>query len=81
MAREGNARTARPQQKASLYASHVMRAILSKILTLRHFEQLTNVEAAQALGLSKSTANKRYVPALNRLREIFTAGNGGFSEL
>jgi RNA polymerase sigma-70 factor (ECF subfamily) len=52
-----------------------------EILALRHFEQLTNGEAAQALGLSKSTASKRYVRALQRLREILAAARGGLSEL
>jgi RNA polymerase sigma-70 factor (ECF subfamily) len=52
-----------------------------EILALRHFEQLSNGEAARALGLSKSTASKRYVRALQRLKEILAAGRGGFSEL
>jgi RNA polymerase sigma-70 factor, ECF subfamily len=52
-----------------------------EILALRHFEQLSNAEAAQSLGLSKSTASKRYVRALQRLREILTAGRGSFWEL
>jgi RNA polymerase sigma-70 factor (ECF subfamily) len=52
-----------------------------EILALRHFEQLNNSEAAQALGLSKSTASKRYVRALQRLKEILAAARGGLSEL
>ena len=40
-----------------------------EILALRHFEQLTNGEAAQVLGLSKTAANNRYVRALGRLRD------------
>jgi RNA polymerase sigma-70 factor (ECF subfamily) len=35
-----------------------------EVLALRHFEQLSNGEVAQALGLSKSTASKRYIRAL-----------------
>jgi RNA polymerase sigma-70 factor (ECF subfamily) len=62
-------------------ALNAMDPLDREILALRHFEQLTNGEAAQALGLSKSTASKRYVRALDRLREILTAGQGGFSEL
>jgi hypothetical protein len=38
------------------------------------------IEAAHALGLSKSTASQRYVRALNRLREILAARRGGLSE-
>jgi RNA polymerase sigma-70 factor (ECF subfamily) len=52
-----------------------------EVLALRHFEQLSNAEAAQALGLSKSTASKRYVRALQRLKEILAAGRGGIWEL
>jgi RNA polymerase sigma-70 factor (ECF subfamily) len=52
-----------------------------EILALPHFEQLSNDEAAQALGLSKSTASKRYVRALQKLKEILAAWRGGFSEL
>ena len=39
-----------------------------EVLALRHFEQLTNVEAAQALGIQERAAAKRYVRALRRLR-------------
>jgi RNA polymerase sigma-70 factor (ECF subfamily) len=41
-----------------------------EILTLRHFEQLTSDETAQALGISLAAANRRYYRALERLREI-----------
>jgi RNA polymerase sigma-70 factor (ECF subfamily) len=41
-----------------------------EILALRHFEELTNGEAAEVLGLSKAAANNRYVRALGRLREL-----------
>src|SRR5262249_46239058 len=44
-------------------------------------EQLSNSEAARALGLSTPAASKRYVRALNRLKEILTAGRGGLWEL
>ena len=40
-----------------------------EILALRHFEGLSNGEAAQVLGLSKTAANNRYVRALGRLRD------------
>jgi RNA polymerase sigma-70 factor (ECF subfamily) len=40
-----------------------------EILTLRHFEQLSNPETAEALGLNLSTASSRYVRALKRLKE------------
>jgi len=39
-----------------------------EILLMRHFEQLTNQEAASALGLSEPAASMRYLRALRRLR-------------
>jgi RNA polymerase sigma-70 factor (ECF subfamily) len=62
-------------------ALNAMDSLDREVLALRHFEQLSNDEAAQALGLSKSTASKRYVRALSRLREILAARRGGLSEL
>jgi DNA-directed RNA polymerase specialized sigma24 family protein len=50
-------------------------------LALRHVEQLSNGGVAQALGLSKSTASKRCIRALQRLKEILAAGRGGIWEL
>jgi DNA-directed RNA polymerase specialized sigma24 family protein len=46
-----------------------------------HFERLSNAEVAQALVLSTSAASKRYVRALERLKEILIAGRGGLMEL
>jgi RNA polymerase sigma-70 factor, ECF subfamily len=47
-----------------------MDAIDREVLALRHFEQLSNGETAEALGISKTAASNRYVRALDRLREI-----------
>jgi RNA polymerase sigma-70 factor (ECF subfamily) len=44
-----------------------------EILALRHFEELTNNEAAIILGLKKAAASHRYMRALNRLTEIVAA--------
>jgi RNA polymerase sigma-70 factor (ECF subfamily) len=41
-----------------------------EIIALRHFEELSNAEAAQVLGLDPSAASKRYIRALKRLQEI-----------
>jgi RNA polymerase sigma-70 factor (ECF subfamily) len=41
-----------------------------EILTLRHFEQLTNLETAQVLGLKPTAASNRYVRAIRRLKEL-----------
>jgi RNA polymerase sigma-70 factor (ECF subfamily) len=62
-------------------ALNAMDPLDREILALRHFEQVSNGEAARALGLSKSTASKRYVRALQRLKEILAAARGGLSEV
>jgi RNA polymerase sigma-70 factor (ECF subfamily) len=41
-----------------------------EIIALRHFEELTNGEVAEVLGLSKAAASKRYIRALTRLQAI-----------
>jgi RNA polymerase sigma-70 factor (ECF subfamily) len=41
-----------------------------EILALRHFEQLSNGEAAKVLGVGESAASKRHLRALVRLKEI-----------
>ena len=51
-----------------------------EILALRHFEQLTNGEAAQVLGLSKTAANNRYIRALGRLRDLLGRVPGFFDQ-
>src|SRR5262245_60640887 len=50
-----------------------------EVIALRHFEQLSNSEAAQVLGIKPAAASKRYVRALQRLRDIL-ASVGGLSE-
>jgi RNA polymerase sigma-70 factor (ECF subfamily) len=47
-----------------------MNAIDREIIALRHFEELSNDEAAQVLGLCKAAASKRYVGAVARLQRI-----------
>lgn len=41
-----------------------------EILALRHFEELTNHEAALVLGLTEQAASARYVRALQRLKRV-----------
>jgi RNA polymerase sigma-70 factor, ECF subfamily len=48
-----------------------------EVLVLRHFEELSNVETAQVLGLEPTAASNRYIRALKRLKEIL-AGLPGF---
>ena len=45
-----------------------------EVLSLRHFEQLTNTETARLLGVSEAAASNRYVRALKRLRPILLTG-------
>jgi RNA polymerase sigma-70 factor, ECF subfamily len=47
-----------------------------EVLALRHFEELSNGEVAQLLGLSKTAASNRYIRALERLREMLRAVPG-----
>jgi RNA polymerase sigma-70 factor, ECF subfamily len=60
-------------------ALNSMDALDREVLTLRHFEQLTNDETAAVLGVKKSTASNRYIRALKRLKEIL-AGLPGVEE-
>ena len=49
-----------------------------EILTLRHFEELSNNEVAELLGLQKAAASNRYVRALGRLRQALESVPGFF---
>ena len=48
-----------------------------EVLLLRHFEELSNAEAAQVLGIKPSAAVNRYVRALKRLKDVFQGMPGG----
>lgn len=50
-----------------------------EVLSLRHFEQLTNAEIAQVLEISPNAASNRYIRALHRLRSIIKS-TPGFDE-
>jgi RNA polymerase sigma-70 factor (ECF subfamily) len=52
-----------------------------EVLAMRHFEQLSNAEAAQILGIQERAAAKRYLRALARLKEILAEMPGGLSEV
>ena len=41
-----------------------------EVLALRHFEELTNSEVAEALGIEQKAASIRYIRALRRLKDI-----------
>jgi RNA polymerase sigma-70 factor (ECF subfamily) len=50
-----------------------------EVIALRHFEELSNDEAAAVLGVSRGAASKRYVRAMLRLK-VALSGHPGFSE-
>jgi RNA polymerase sigma-70 factor, ECF subfamily len=52
-----------------------------EIIALRHFEELTNAEVAEVLGLEISTASKRYVRALKRLQVVLEPIPGLFDRM
>jgi RNA polymerase sigma-70 factor (ECF subfamily) len=52
-----------------------------EVLSLRHFEELTFAEAAQALDITESAATKRYFRALKRLKAVLAAMPGGLESL
>ena len=56
---------------------NTMDPIDREVLTLRHFEELSNGETAQVLDLTKSAASNRYMRALLRLKETLS-GMPGF---
>lgn len=47
-----------------------------EVIALRHFEELSNDEAAIVLGLTKSAASKRYVRAMVRLKAALAETSG-----
>jgi RNA polymerase sigma-70 factor (ECF subfamily) len=49
-----------------------------EVLTLRHFEELSNVETAQVLGIQKSAASNRYLRAVKRLKDTLASLPGFF---
>jgi RNA polymerase sigma-70 factor (ECF subfamily) len=62
-------------------ALNSMDAIDREVLTLRHFEHLSNAETALVLGIKESAACNRYVRALERLRGILSGMPGGLGGL
>ncbi len=54
-------------------ALNSMDPIDREVLVMRYFEQLSNAEAAQVLGISESGASSRHLRALKRLKEILNS--------
>jgi RNA polymerase sigma-70 factor (ECF subfamily) len=51
-------------------ALNEMDPIDREVLALRHFEELSNAETAQVLGIGEAAASHRFVRALRRLKSI-----------
>jgi RNA polymerase sigma-70 factor (ECF subfamily) len=47
-----------------------------EVVALRHFEELSNGEAAAVLGIQPAAASKRYVRAMDRLRDALERSAG-----
>ena len=55
-----------------------MDPIDQEVLALRHFEELTNGEVAEVLGIQQKAASIRYVRAVARLKDVLTQVPGFF---
>ena len=51
-----------------------------EVLALRHFEELTNSEVAEVLGIQQKAASIRYVRALRRLKTVLSQAPGLLDE-
>jgi RNA polymerase sigma-70 factor (ECF subfamily) len=62
-------------------AIEAMDPIDREVLSLRHFDELSNEEVSKLLGIPKGTASRRYIRALGRLREILEPFPGLLGDL
>jgi RNA polymerase sigma-70 factor (ECF subfamily) len=77
----GHAATARAEMQLWLQeALNGMDPLDREVLALRHFEELSNREAAQALGIEEGKASHHYIWALKRLKEILNSRPGFFDQ-
>jgi RNA polymerase sigma-70 factor (ECF subfamily) len=76
-----SAKVARAEMQILLQeALNGMDPIDREILALRHFEELSNTETAEVLGIDPSAASSRHVRALKRLRQILKSIPGFFDD-
>jgi RNA polymerase sigma-70 factor (ECF subfamily) len=57
-----------------------MDPIDQEVLALRHFEELTNTEISELLGIEQKAASIRYVRAIARLRNVLAGLPGFFND-
>ncbi len=58
-----------------------MDPIDQEVLALRHFEELTNTEVSELLGIEQKAASIRYVRAIARLRKVLARLPGFFDDV
>jgi RNA polymerase sigma-70 factor (ECF subfamily) len=74
-----HAKVARAEMQLLLQeALNGMDPIDREVLALRHFEELSNAETAEVLGIDPSAASSRHVRALRRLRQVLKSIPGFF---
>jgi RNA polymerase sigma-70 factor (ECF subfamily) len=61
-------------------ALNAMDSFDREVLALRHFEQLSNAETAEVLGISEQAASNRFVRALKRLKGILSSAPGAVED-
>jgi RNA polymerase sigma-70 factor (ECF subfamily) len=72
----------REERRAQLAAAmDGLESVDRELLALRHFEELSNNEAAAVLGLHASAASRRYFRALKQLKTALGGVGGFFEEL
>lgn len=59
-------------------AIDVMEPLDREVLAMRHFEELTNSEVAEVLGIQQKAASMRYVRAIQRLKQVLARFSGLF---
>jgi RNA polymerase sigma-70 factor (ECF subfamily) len=76
-----SAKVARAEMQILLQeALNGMDPIDREILALRHFEELSNAETAEVLGIDPSAASSRHVRALKHLRQVLKSIPGFFDD-
>ena len=79
---DASAAAIRAEMKIRMHeALDSMGALDREVLALRHFEQLSRAEIAAVMGISEAAAGKRYIRALERLKQILGHWPGGLEGL